>query len=1449
VIRVRLLAVWLALAWIGPTGRSVDPPWIAIPVAAIRPPVPSDPFPIRRIFLPSNRTPDGIGSLVRLPRDEFERKVRTASEVVRNPPQIAAAHYTATFTDGVLAGTAEWTIRNPGGKRGLLALDPHRLALTRPRAADGNPVRFIRSSSGDDTPRTFAWLDGATARDGARLVADWSLRASGDSGEPRFEFRVPPAGIAFLTLTLPTGVEPRVSADEAVVSGPLPADQSARQRWRIAFGGRSTLDLAIVPFEGTRTARPGPVRTTARWTVGDGRAEGTFRFDLDPAHEPGDAYVLEVDHRLIVQSVTADIPVDWQNVPSQAGSPATIRIGPRDTGRIGRILVAAASNPPVPGESWTVPSLRLRDSLPAEATVHMRIAPDLRPLHLDPGDFRLIESDLTDAGRSMTWTSTLARPDSRVRLGPTFSFAVPQAETSVSERATFTVGQTDCFLRVLAAVTVVRGPVSTLSFLVPEPYHTTVAPSVANDPLATARLEETKPARWTISLSRPLATGQSTSVMFSLAGPLPAVHDGVIRVAVPAVDWPSSARSGTATVTTSPEWMPVSPLVVAYQDLPPSGELFLRRIESGSSVESSQTTSKPANSAAGTVVDLRPDHGEARIGDHTISYRITGMTAGAGDRSRVRLPAGATVRSVRVDGRAIDRPRIDSGELVLPPGVTPAMPFEIEFDMNRLGSLVERIHATWPDGSSIPVQWTRESNWFVAPRGAGESVDVVRRDVVIALGWLLAACLLVPLHRVIAAGPSSRSSLFLLFVAAAVCGTFAAGRLAGPAFVAPLIVSLAGLVFVLLRKVPSAVVVVVLLGVPADAAGPQPVDVFLMYGTGEESETLFVYASKALLDRLDRLTGTAEPEAAILSAFYAGAERPDEATIRAEWVVSVPPGGPHRLNVPLSGAKLESVTLDGMPAFPEPIPPGGFSLTLTNQGSHTVSATFAVPVRLLAGEREIRFSGPDVALNSLEFMTLHPASRIDVTTRRGRQTTFPRDGRAVTMAELGEGRTVAVRWRDRDVKPGKAASDTTLEAAVWDVEESEATLTAAFQFPANHGPEYRIIVPTGLSLVRATARPADGGSPVPMSTMRTGEKVVVTLRQPVEGKVTIVLAFVSDRPLTALPRFPFPRSADRPDPSAVYAIRLNGLAATEFGRNGAIDVPADAAARAAILFPELNLDVRPATRAYRRTADVVTLAPRLAAAPANPLWTGTATWTLGKRADVLVEWRCDGAMPGQASFALPPVMTLAGIRGPDVIDTTIADGVSTLWLRTGDDPGPIRLVGTMAVPPNGDCSVPAIRPPNADKAVIRIRPAAGFSVRVPPATGVTSFADGTYELAPGVDSLRVAVTAIDPPKPSPQTAITAPATAPVRATDPLPAQTTPVSPGRSPPYSIPLWLGGLVSLGLAFVPALRFAKPELILVWGALAWVSWSPLAVAGVAIGIAMRVVRTLHEAPSPAR
>src|SRR5438270_2532251 len=81
--------------------------------------VPADvpePVPLRRILVAPERLPQEMervrqGTLLLLPRDEFEARVAQAAragEALRNPPRLLEARYRAVFSDAGLTGTGQW---------------------------------------------------------------------------------------------------------------------------------------------------------------------------------------------------------------------------------------------------------------------------------------------------------------------------------------------------------------------------------------------------------------------------------------------------------------------------------------------------------------------------------------------------------------------------------------------------------------------------------------------------------------------------------------------------------------------------------------------------------------------------------------------------------------------------------------------------------------------------------------------------------------------------------------------------------------------------------------------------------------------------------------------------------------------------------------------------------------------------------------------------------------------------------------------------------------------------------------------------------------------------------------------------------------------------------------------------------------------------------------------
>ena len=213
----------------------------------------ADPFPIRRFRANESQIADLLkssdaGTLVRLPRGDFETRVRAAGRAAaeaRNVPRVTETRLKASLVGGDLAGTGEWEIANAGPAGAFLPLDPLRLAIGSATWGDGREAIVGLPASGT---APGVWVDRAGPQ---TLKLAWSVAGITEPGEQRFELRLPGSPTALLELELPVGRVPAVSGVDVLLTGPFPASDQSRSLWRFRFGGRGRLDFAVRPA-GTR---------------------------------------------------------------------------------------------------------------------------------------------------------------------------------------------------------------------------------------------------------------------------------------------------------------------------------------------------------------------------------------------------------------------------------------------------------------------------------------------------------------------------------------------------------------------------------------------------------------------------------------------------------------------------------------------------------------------------------------------------------------------------------------------------------------------------------------------------------------------------------------------------------------------------------------------------------------------------------------------------------------------------------------------------------------------------------------------------------------------------------------------------------------------------------------------------------------------------------------------
>src|SRR5579884_293679 len=276
------------------------------------------PVAIRRLLL----TPDQVvqqmdrvrqGSLVLLPRTEFEERVRRAklaADAARQPPRLIEAHYHARVAGSALEeGTAEWKIANPSRTAAILPIPVLNLALTQARVETGSK-KATPAVLGDLGGKGLGLLVGPSVE--MKVHLGWTARGEERAGDLHFSLQMPPCPVATLDLDLPAG-RAVVPGEQFLVSGPFAAKAPDRRRWRIAFASRATLEL-VVRAELTATRATPPVLAQLRTTqvLEPDLLTGDFEFNIEvPQHQVGSLTFL-CDPSLHPTDVQAPDLASWE---------------------------------------------------------------------------------------------------------------------------------------------------------------------------------------------------------------------------------------------------------------------------------------------------------------------------------------------------------------------------------------------------------------------------------------------------------------------------------------------------------------------------------------------------------------------------------------------------------------------------------------------------------------------------------------------------------------------------------------------------------------------------------------------------------------------------------------------------------------------------------------------------------------------------------------------------------------------------------------------------------------------------------------------------------------------------------------------------------------------------------------------------------------------------------
>jgi len=494
-----------------------------------------DPFPIARVRVSDAQLADALktfdpGSLVRMPRDDFEARVRSASvaaTAARTAPRIVEAKYAAALAGSNLSGEAEWVVVNPRPRPAFLPLDPLRIAIRDGRWGDGREAVVGAFGAG------FPAGPGVWVPEAGRHVmkAKWSAAGTGAASDRRFELRVPPAPSAVLDLDLPADRTPVVAAD-LLLSGPVPVpDDAGRRSWRVRFGERSRVEFGV-RGPGDAAAGPAVASLVAQYDLAPGQVACTFEYDLRPARGAASVWAFALPPGVQVTDVVAADRAGWRVDPVVR----ELRVALRQPSGGGKVRISAVAPLPPRGKAAPLPVVRPVGAVVADERLDVRVGPALELESWDAGDYRLTESAVApDGARTLRLVGSLrpAAGDDVFRRPPAVRVAGSETDFSTDEAVEWRVEGGRTHLAARVKVRVVRGALFRIAVRTPPGFTPDPPTSMPEDTIAFAGPATPPATGLAVEFVRPVEGGQTVELRFALRGPiLPA--GGTVRLPFPA---------------------------------------------------------------------------------------------------------------------------------------------------------------------------------------------------------------------------------------------------------------------------------------------------------------------------------------------------------------------------------------------------------------------------------------------------------------------------------------------------------------------------------------------------------------------------------------------------------------------------------------------------------------------------------------------------------------------------------------------------------------------------------------------------------------------------------------------------------------------------------------------------------------------------------------------------
>ena len=327
---------------------------------------------IRRAFVPADRPREWpAGDWIPLAAAEFETLLRDAES--RSEPRavvIDRAEYSATLAGDVVAGRCEMDVRRFVNRPATLSLGPLNVVLTNLRWADGPAATWGLAPNGE----TLLIVD----RPRGRLTAEWKSSANRLAQSLEVSLQLPSAVVSSVTLQLPVdrvlrGSFGDIAADAAAANGLRP--------WRIHLGHANHCRLTIRPAVAASSATDHAALLVRQEFSGVVQPEG-LRMQCDfhleflglPRREV--EFAVSPEFQVLFVQTADSRPLTWRESSLLGEKRLTVELPPAGGGTHASLRVQGTV-PTTIDRSWTLPRLRVEDSVLLDGQVALRVDPPL----------------------------------------------------------------------------------------------------------------------------------------------------------------------------------------------------------------------------------------------------------------------------------------------------------------------------------------------------------------------------------------------------------------------------------------------------------------------------------------------------------------------------------------------------------------------------------------------------------------------------------------------------------------------------------------------------------------------------------------------------------------------------------------------------------------------------------------------------------------------------------------------------------------------------------------------------------------------------------------------------------------------------------------------------------------------------------------------------------------